>query len=63
MTDTPSNYNLAAVAYREMCDLNDIPFEQPSEEYSQQINNVVYLRVGATGFLGRYDGQRGQVLV
>ena len=63
MADNPSNFEVAVSAYREECDLNNLPFKQPIEAYSQQINSVVYLRTNATSFVARYDVQRGRILV
>jgi len=63
MTDIPSNFEIALLAYQEICDRNNLPFQQPVEEYSKQINNVFYLRKSVTGYIARYDMRRQRILV
>lgn len=63
MTNNSSNFEIALSAYQEICDRNNLPFQQPIEEYSKQINDVLYLRTGPTGYIARYDIRRQRILV
>lgn len=63
MTTPISNYDLAVSAYRESCDRNALPFDQPVEAYSKQIDNVIYLRTSNTGYVARYDIKRRRMLI
>jgi hypothetical protein len=62
MSDTLSNFDLAVAAYRDSCDRNNLRFHQPSEAYSKQMENVVYLRTSPTSFVARYDIRRRRIL-
>ncbi|NJL87210.1 MAG: hypothetical protein HC886_16510 [Leptolyngbyaceae cyanobacterium SM1_1_3] len=63
MTNEPSKFELAVVAYRESCDRDDLIFQQPVEEHSKVIDNVIYLRTGSVGYVARYDVRRRRMLV
>ncbi|MEL6139877.1 MAG: hypothetical protein AAFR42_21040 [Cyanobacteria bacterium J06628_6] len=63
MSDTPSAFDKAVAAYQDNCDRNDIPFQQPVEEYSKIIDQVVYLRARPASFVARYDIRRRRILV
>jgi tRNA splicing ligase len=57
-----NSFDTAVLAYRESCDLGHINFQQPIEEFSRQIDDVIYLRVSATGYVARYDVRRRRLL-
>jgi len=59
----PSGFDLAVTAYKELCSNDSTLFRQPIEEYSGQINNVVYLRTGSVGYVARFDVRRHRLLV
>jgi len=61
--NTPSNFDMAVDAYQERCSNDSILFQQPIEEYSRQINNVIYLRVSPVGYVARFDIRRHRLLV
>lgn len=63
MADFSDNFDLAVTAYRESCDLSDLVFQDPNEELSRQVDNVVYLRVNPSGYVARYDIRRRRLLV
>ncbi|MDA0268209.1 MAG: hypothetical protein O2890_02135 [Cyanobacteria bacterium] len=63
MTDAPSEFDLAVSAYRTNCDLLDMTFEQPSEEHSKQVSNVIYLRTSDVGYVARYNVKRRRILI
>lgn len=63
MTDIPSNFNIAVSAYQEQCDRNHLLFQDPVEAHSNLIDNVVYLRTSATGYVARYDIRRRRLLI
>lgn len=63
MVINSSNFDLAVSAYRESCDRLNLDFKQPLEEHSKLIDNVIYLRTGAVGYVGRYDIRRRHMLV
>jgi hypothetical protein len=54
---------MAVTAYQERCSNDSILFQQPVEEYSGQINNVVYLRTSPVGYVARFDIRRHRLLV
>lgn len=62
MTDTQSTFEQAVAAYKESCDRRETLFQQPSEEYSNQIHDVMYLRVSPVSYVARYDTRRQRVL-
>ncbi|MEO0488422.1 MAG: hypothetical protein AAF215_10200 [Cyanobacteria bacterium P01_A01_bin.123] len=62
MDNSPSDFELTVSAYQESCDRNNLTFYPPIEEHSQQINDVIYLRTGSTGYVARYDTRRRQML-
>ncbi len=62
MEDTQTIFEKAVEAYRENCDRNDLTFQQPSEEYSNMIHDVMYLRVSPASYVARYDTRRQRVL-
>lgn len=63
MANELSPFDEAVAAYREQCDRNDMSFQQPVEEYSNVIHNVVYLRNQSVGYVARYDRRRRRMLV
>lgn len=63
MTDAPSYFDLAVSAYRTNCDLHDISFQQPSEEHSKLVSNVIYLRTSDVGYVARYNIKRRRILI
>jgi len=58
-----SNFDTAVSAYRDKCDRDGLDFRQPDEAFSKQINDVVYLRTSAVGYVARYDTRRRCMLV
>lgn len=62
MADTQSAFDSAVAAYKESCDRNDTTFTQPSEEHSELIHGVMYLRVSPSSYVARYDTRRQRVL-
>ncbi|MEM9804217.1 MAG: hypothetical protein AAF959_02970 [Cyanobacteria bacterium P01_D01_bin.56] len=62
MTDTQSTFEKAVAAYKESCDRNQTTFQQPSEEHSNTIHYVMYLRVSPVSYVARYDTRRQRVL-
>lgn len=54
---------MAVTAYQDRCSTDSIIFQQPVEEYSGQINNVIYLRTGSVGYVARFDIRRHRFLV
>ncbi|MFE4107622.1 hypothetical protein [Almyronema epifaneia] len=65
MTENSSSldFESAVSAYRESCDRSDVLFKQPVEEYSQLIDNVIYLRTSSVGYVARYDIRRRRMLI
>ena len=63
MVKPPSNFDIAVTAYKERCSNDAILFQQPIEEHSGQINNVIYLRTGSVGYVARFDIRRHRLLV
>jgi hypothetical protein len=62
VVNTPSNFDIAVTAYRERCSNDAILFQQPVEEYSRQINGVVYFRTSLVGYVARFDIRRHRLL-
>ncbi|NEZ59657.1 hypothetical protein DXZ20_29260 [Leptolyngbyaceae cyanobacterium CCMR0081] len=62
MADTKSTFEQAVAAYKEKCDRNSLTFHQPSEEHSNMIHDVMYLRVSPASYVARYDIRRQRVL-
>jgi hypothetical protein len=58
-----SDYETALAAYQTYCENSNSQCEEAKEELSQVINGVVYLRSKPTGYVARYDLQRGQLVV
>ncbi|NJN22862.1 MAG: hypothetical protein HC812_18925 [Leptolyngbya sp. RL_3_1] len=63
MTDVLSDFDLAVAAYQANCDLKGFTFQQPSEEHSKQVSNVVYLRTSNVGYVARYNVKRRRILI
>lgn len=63
MTNELSVFDIAVAAYRESCNQNGSTFNQPIEEYSNLMANIVYLRTSSTGYVARYDTRRRRILV
>jgi hypothetical protein len=63
VADVLSDFDLAVAAYQADCDRQGLTFQQPSEEYSKQVSNVVYLRTSNVGYLARYNVKRRRILV
>jgi hypothetical protein len=63
VVNTPSSFDIAATTYRERCSNDSILFQQLVEEYSRQINNVVYLRTSTIGYVARFDIRHHRLLV
>lgn len=62
MSDTQSTFEQAVAAYKEKCSRNNLTFHEPSEEYSNMIHDVMYLRVSPVSYVARYDARRQRVL-
>lgn len=58
MNDKVSNFETAVAAYQENVNIKDISFHQSREEYSQQINDIAYLRISAIGYVASYHTRR-----
>ena len=63
MVNSSSDFDTAVAAYRDYCTSQSMQFLQPIEEYSRQINNVIYLRTSAIGYVARFDIRRYRLLV
>jgi hypothetical protein len=63
MTNISSSFDTAVAAYRAQCDRNNLTFEQPLEEHSTVIHDVVYLRNSSTGYIARYSIKRRHMLI
>lgn len=63
MAEFSDNFDLAVAAYREGCDLNNLIFQDPDQDLSRQVDNVIYLRVNPSGYVARYDIRRRRLLV
>ena len=62
MSDTKAIFESAVSAYKEKCEQNNLTFQQPSEEHSNMIHQVMYLRVNAVSYVARYDTRRQRML-
>ncbi|MEM7065030.1 MAG: hypothetical protein AAF572_17960 [Cyanobacteria bacterium P01_B01_bin.77] len=62
MADKIPDFDQAVAAYKDTCDRNNLTFQQPSEEYSELIHDVVYLRKSPASYVARYDTRRQRVL-
>ncbi|MEM6251570.1 MAG: hypothetical protein AAF821_01495 [Cyanobacteria bacterium P01_D01_bin.156] len=62
MVDKALVFEKAVAAYQESCKRNDLAFEQPSEEHSNLIHDVMYLRVSPGSYVAKYDVRRQRVL-
>lgn len=62
MADSIPDFDQAVAAYKASCDRNNLTFHQPSEEYSEAIHSVIYLRTGPASYVARYDTRRHRVL-
>ncbi|MBX2865280.1 MAG: hypothetical protein KTR27_17155 [Leptolyngbyaceae cyanobacterium MAG.088] len=60
--DKALTFEKAVEAYKQSCGLKEIPFQQPSEEHSNLIHDVMYLRVSPVSYVARYDIRRKRVL-
>ena len=62
MADNLSNFDKAVAAYKDKCDRNNLPFQQPTEEHSNTVHDLMYLRVSPSSYVARYDIRRQRVL-
>ncbi|MBE9066850.1 hypothetical protein IQ260_09310 [Leptolyngbya cf. ectocarpi LEGE 11479] len=62
MAEKISDFDQAVAAYKDSCDRNNMTFQQPSEEHSELIHNVMYLRKSPASYVARYDTRRQRVL-
>lgn len=62
MADTTPNFETMAAEYKDYCDRNNLTFQQPSEEHSNMIHGVMYLRTNPVSYVARYDTRRQQFL-
>ena len=63
MSNAGSDFEFAVSAYRESRELSSLSFQQPIEAYSKRVDNVVYPRTSATGYVARYDIRRRRMLI
>lgn len=62
MVDNTGNFEKAVDAYRESCEQKQLTFQQPSQEHSNMIHDVMYLRIRPSSYVARYDTRRQRVL-
>ncbi len=58
MSNNTSKFSEILVAYKDYCDLNSLTVEKPTEEHSNMIHGVMYLRSNPVSYVARYDTRR-----